>query len=183
VQQQTPKVVYATFAGTIDQQSLPRIFQSFAAASQGGTTEVHLMFQSIGGMIGDGISLYNFFNTLPLVLHIYNTGSVQSVAVLAYLGAANRHASAHSTFMIHKSNFPAQIGANAAKLEALAKSLVVEDDRVESILKMETDIPEEKWALHALQDVTFSAKEAVEFGIADDIREFEIPSGNTIFNI
>jgi len=183
MQQETPKTVYATFAGMIDQQSLPRIFQGFAAASGGGTKEVHLLFQSTGGMIGDGISLYNFFSALPMTLHIYNTGSVQSVAVLAYLGAEHRHASAHSSFMIHKSHFPMQPGVNAAKLEALAKNLVLEDERVEAILKAETEIPEEKWAFHALQDVVFSAKEAVEFGIADDIREFEVPPGNQIFNV
>jgi ATP-dependent protease ClpP protease subunit len=183
MQLKTPKVAYAAFAGTIDQQSLPRIFQSFAGASQGGTTEVHLLFQSAGGIIGDGISLYNFFNTVPLKLHLYNTGSVQSIAVLAYLGATYRHTSAHGTFLIHKSHFPTQLGANATKLEALAKNLVLEDDRIEAILKEKTHIPEEKWALHALQDVTFSAKEAVEFGIADDIREFEIAPGSQVYNI
>jgi ATP-dependent protease ClpP protease subunit len=85
--------------------------------------------------------------------------------------------------MIHKSHFPAQLGASAAKLEALAKNLVLEDARVEAILKAETEIPEEKWTLHALQDVVFSAKEAIEFGIADEIREFEVPPGNQIYNI
>ena len=86
MQQAPPQTVCATFAGIIDNQSLGRIFQNFAGASQGGVTEVHLLFQSLGCSIPDGISLYRFFDTLPLTLHIYNTGSVQSVAVLAYVG-------------------------------------------------------------------------------------------------
>jgi ATP-dependent protease ClpP protease subunit len=182
---ETPKVAYAAFAGMIDQQSLPRIFQSLAGASQGGTKEVHLLFQSSGGIIGDGISLYHFFKALPsdMELHLYNAGSIQSIAVLAYLGGLYRHTSAHGTFMIHKSHFPAQPGARAAQLDALAKTLVIEDARIEAVLKTEATIPDEKWVLHALQDVTFSAKEAVDFGIADDIREFDVPDGNKFYNI
>lgn len=180
---ETPKIVYATFAGMIDQMSLTRIFHNFSAASQGGTETIHLLFQSTGGMISDGISLYNFFNSLPLILHIYNTGSVQSIAVLGYLGADCRHTSAYGTFMIHKSHFSAQTGISAAKFEAMAKNLTLEDSRVEAILKENTNIPEDKWALHALQDVTFSAQEAVDFGIAFDICEWNVPAGNQIFNI
>ncbi len=183
LQLQLPKTVYATFAGTIDQFSLPRIFQNCAAASQGGVEAVHFLFQSTGGIIGDGISLYNFFRTLPFEMHIYNTGSVQSIAIIAYLGAKNRYVSAYGHFMIHKSYFGAQAGTNAAKLKALAEALVMEDDRIEAILRENTDIPEERWAVHPLQDVTFNAKEAIEFGIAHELREFDVPSGNQIFNI
>jgi len=77
-----PSCVYATFAGPIDQQTLPRIFQNFAGATQRGVRELHLLFQSTGGVVGDGISLYNYIRTLPLDLHIYNTGAVHSIAVL-----------------------------------------------------------------------------------------------------
>jgi ATP-dependent Clp protease, protease subunit len=182
-QQVIPETVYATFAGMIDNQSLARIFQSFAAASQGGAKEVHLLFQSTGGTIADGLSLYRYFDALPLTLHIYNTGSVQSVAVLAYLGATFRHTSASGNFMIHKTHTSPQAGANAAKLGAHIDSLLSDDARVEAILKAETSIPDEKWTLHAVQDVVFSAQEAVAFGIADDICEFRIPDGNKIYNI
>ena len=47
---------------------------------------VHLLFQSNGGTVGDGLCLYNFFRSLPISLTFYNTGSVASVAAIAYLG-------------------------------------------------------------------------------------------------
>ena len=100
-QVQLPKTVYATFVGPIDQMSLSRIFQNFGGAVTGKVETVHLLFQSTGGMIGDGISLYNFFIGLPLSLHIYNTGSVQSNRCLGFMGPLrqrHRHAGDHVPF-------------------------------------------------------------------------------------
>src|SRR5215217_2667776 len=51
---------------------------------------VHMLFQSNGGTVCDGVCLYNFFRSLPISLTLYNTGSVAPVAVVAYLGAHER---------------------------------------------------------------------------------------------
>jgi ATP-dependent Clp protease protease subunit len=182
-QLQLPKTVFATFVGQIDQQSLPRLFQSFSLAINAGVQDLHLLFQSPGGMIADGIALYNFFGALPFNLHIYNSGSVQSVAVISYLGATTQFVSKHANFMIHKSHFPSPDRGNAAKLGALAESLMAEDARIEAILKTHTNIPAETWALHALQDVYLTAQQSVDYGIADEIREFDIPHGAQAYNI
>jgi ATP-dependent protease ClpP protease subunit len=96
------------------------------------------------------------------------------VAVIAYLGADHRSVSAHGNFLIHKSHSGPDRG-NAAKLEALASALSAEDARVETILRDRTKFPEEKWSQHAMQDVYITAQEAIEFGIADEMREFDIP--------
>jgi len=186
--QKMARSVYAAFAGVIDQLSLARIFQGFAGATNlqapgGPFSTVHLLFQSTGGTVGDGIALYNFFRGLPLDLHIYNVGSVQSVAAIAYLGAKHRHTSAHGTFMIHKTSFPAQAGLNAGGRKALTDAATAEDRRIEAIIKERAKIPEGRLVLDAMGQVTFNAQEAVDFGIADDIREFEVPPGNQVFNI
>jgi ATP-dependent Clp protease protease subunit len=73
-----------------------RLLGNLNGATQGGVTELHLLIQSSGGMVGDGISLYNFFRSLPLDLHVYNTGTVASIAAIAFLGAKRRYTSANS---------------------------------------------------------------------------------------
>jgi ATP-dependent Clp protease, protease subunit len=177
------KTAYATFAGLLDQSSLMRIFNSFTGATHQGYGTIHLLFQSSGGIIGDGVSLYNFFLAFPLEFHIYNAGAVQSVAVPAYLGARYRHVSKHGTFMIHKTFFPAQSGIKASKLKALSDLAASEDVRVESIIKERSSVPADRWIQHALNDVTFNAQEAVDFGIAQDIREWAVPDGTQMYNI
>lgn len=178
-----PETVYASFSGPIDQQSISRIFQNLAGATQGGVRVVHVLFQSTGGSINDGVALYNYLRTYSLELHFYNTGAVQSIAAVAWLGVAHRHVSQHGRFMLHHSSNPGLPGGNAAKYQAIVDSLVADDARTTAIVKTHTHIPDERWALHATQDLSFNAQEAVDFDIAHDIREFEVPAGNQIFNI
>jgi ATP-dependent protease ClpP protease subunit len=178
-----PKTIYVTFAGAIDQHSLPRIFQNFAAATQAGASTMHLLFQSTGGTVGDGISLYNFFLEVPIELHIYNTGSVNSVAVLAYLAGKRRYVSRYGSFMVHKTYYPAHPTANAARFQAVAETLAQEDARIEAILRAHTSIPREKWDRYGAVDVLFDSQEAVKCGLAHEIREFQMSSGNLVFNM
>src|SRR5690348_10307365 len=92
----TPAVaqsVYAVFCENISQDSVKRLCTSFSFATQNNIQHVHLMFQSSGGTVADGICLYNFIKALPIDLTMYNCGSVSSIAVLAYIAAKKRKAS------------------------------------------------------------------------------------------
>ena len=117
-----PQHVYATFSGVIDHQAVQRIFQGFSTAIRGGVEHVHLLFQSTGGAVGDGVALYNFFRALPIELSLYNIGTVASIGAIAYLGAKIRKTSAHATFMVHRTQLPPQT-ATAERLHALAYSV------------------------------------------------------------
>jgi ATP-dependent protease ClpP protease subunit len=178
------QVGYATFAGAINQDGIARIFQACAIATQRGYSTLHLLFQSAGGIVGDGIALHNYFRTVPIDIHLYNTGTVASIAVLAYLGASQRWVSPQATFSLQKSVLPSTAPANAAQHRAFADYLAVEDQRAEAIVKAHTRIPAERWqALMAgTRDVVFRAEEAVEFGIAAGVRDFAVPPGQQLFN-
>src|SRR5437764_9130338 len=88
-----PKTVYAMFTGQINQEALQRLFQGFGLVSNSGVLALHLLFQSTGGFVNEGIALYNFLRAVPLQLHLYNGGSVASIAAIAFLGAQRRYAS------------------------------------------------------------------------------------------
>lgn len=180
----TPTVaeVYAVFAGAIDQPTVQRIFAGVAGVTAGKIGHVHLLWQSMGGNVADGICLYNFFRTLPVDLTLYNVGSVASAACIAYLGAKHRKTSAHATFMIHRTQSVPQI-ATAERLQALAHSVALDDERIEAILRGHMKLPEEKWAVHQATDLWLSAKEAVDSNLAQAIGEFAPPIGTQIYNL
>jgi ATP-dependent Clp protease protease subunit len=98
-----PPVVYAVFSDNINQATVQRIFFNFAVGMANKVTHVHLLFQSSGGFVGDGICLYNFFTSLPIDLTIYNAGTVSSMALIAYLGGKKRKTSSRAVFMMHRS--------------------------------------------------------------------------------
>ncbi|QAU34933.1 ATP-dependent Clp protease proteolytic subunit [Janthinobacterium sp. 17J80-10] len=176
-------VLYATLAGRVDEAMVQRLFSQMATAVSCGVQELHLMIQSTGGIINDGISVYNYLRSLPLEITTYNTGTVQSIAVSIFLAAKKRKASLFATFMIHKATFYAASPTTSVQLSAATQSLMVDDDRIERILKQYIRMPEEKWEVHRYVDLFITAEEALVFGVIDEIADFKPPPGAKLINI
>ena len=184
-QQQAPGLpaeIYAIYCGDINQANGEKVVNSLAIAINGNVKHVHLLFQSAGGYVGDGVFLYNLFRSVPIELTLYNAGQISSAGVVAYLGAKNRKTSSSASFMLHKSTNSPQF-ATAAKLHHVSKSLVLDDERTETIVRQHVQFPPELWAALEHHDVYVLGKEAIEFGIADGIGEFGPPAGSQVFNL
>lgn len=177
-----PSEVWALFAGPIDQQTVQRVTGSISTASLKNVSSIHLLFQCTGGGIGEGIALYNMFRALPMDLTIYNSGSVASIGVIAYLGAKKRKTSAHATFMIHRTQTTTQ-SADTEKLIALAKSAVLFDGSMEAILREHVEMTPERWNHFNHNDLWFSAQEAVKSGLAHEIAEFAPPPQTKLYTL
>lgn len=180
--QPQPTEVFATFVGNIDQAAVQRFFVGMATVMSTKISTVHILFQSTGGYIGDGVCLYNYFNSLPFDLTLYNAGSVQSIATIAYLGAKKRKVSTHATFMIHRSyNFPQ--AATATHLESITHALKLDDQRTETILRNHIKLSNAQWNDLNNHDLVFSAEEALGIGLVHEINDFAPPKGTRIYNI
>ena len=175
--------LYATLAGRVDDAMVQRIFTQMASAVSSGVQNLHLLIQSTGGVINDGLALYNYLRKLPISITTYNTGTVQSIAVSMFLAAEKRKASQAATFMIHKATFYAASPTTCVQLSAASQSLMVDDDRIERILKQYIRMPEEKWEVHRFIDLFITADEALAFNLIDEIADFAPPAGATLINI
>jgi ATP-dependent Clp protease, protease subunit len=174
--------VYAVFCGMVEQITAQK-FVSFLTASQNMRHQhVHVLFQTAGGFVSDGVFLYNFFRAMSVELSLYNAGQVSSAGVIAYLGASHRITNAGATFMVHRSSNSAT-AAGSAKLQNIAKSLVLDDERTETILKAHVALPQELWTEMQYHNVFLSANDAVQFGMADGIGDFSPPKGFQVFNV
>lgn len=174
--------MYAVFCDGITQDSAKRLVGSLSFASTNKALHVHLMFQSIGGTVGDGIFLYNFIKTYPLPLTLYNCGSVASIAVLPFIAASKRKTSAGATFMIHRTTGGSQ-PTSATRLHSLAESVILDDQRTETILRSHIKLTNEEWTALDRQDLYFSAEQAVKARFADEIADFSPPLGTEIYAI
>lgn len=177
-----PVDIYLTFCAPIDQNSVGKLMNSLNLATQIKAKSIHLLFQSTGGIVSDGICLYSFFKTFPLELTVYNVGSVQSIATIAYLGAKNRIASTRSTFMIHKTTATMQF-ATSKRIKSIAESVIIDDSRTESILKDNVNLTAEHWNIIHSSDLFFTGEESVNLGISQSIGEFSPPFGVQIYNV
>lgn len=177
-----PPIVYGSFCGQIDQDNVNKLLNSFAIAMNANVQHVHLLFETSGGFVGDGVALYNYFKALPIDLTIYNSGTVASIGVISYMGAKSRKVSKYGGFMIHRSQRTAQ-SATANILRSFAESAALDDKRTEAILREHLNLPAEKWNDFDHYDLSFSAEDAIKIGLAQEIGEFSPPTGTKVFNI
>jgi ATP-dependent Clp protease protease subunit len=177
------KSAYLVFSAVIDQLAVQRFFAILATATQEGYNDVHLLMQTMGGNIPDGICLYNFFQSLePIELSVYNEGNISSAGVIAYLGGDRRLVSSTGAFMIHRSSATFQ-GANSDAVQARVASLVIDDERNEAILKSHIVLTPEQWAVHKSSDLWLNADQAITAKVAEGKANFWVPIGAQVVNV
>ena len=178
------KTVYYGFTGMIDSNSTTRIAAALNAATNGGYDEVYICLNSLGGYVGDGIFLYNHIKSLPVKVIMHNIGGVHSIAVAAFVAAAERHCSAHSIFMIHPTSIgPLQEAMTWERLNGMRAAALADDDRTENILRERTSIPDELLSFRRVREVFITPQDALKFGIVDSVCEFTLPQGHEIIQI
>jgi ATP-dependent Clp protease, protease subunit len=180
--QRLPSTVYAVYCAGIEQATAQKIVQGITVAIGAKVQSIHAMWQSSGGFVGDGVFLYEFFRSMPIELTLYNVGQISSAGIIAYLGGKYRKTTARATFMIHRSTNSPQF-ATAAKLKRVAKSLVLDDQRTETILRRHIKLPDQLWDELDYHDLYLSGEEAVAYGLAHEIADFAPPAGTQVFNL
>ncbi|MBT9458166.1 MAG: ATP-dependent Clp protease proteolytic subunit [Burkholderiaceae bacterium] len=174
--------VWLSVAGPIDQSLFSRLLATFAGVMRDGFDEAHLLIQSNGGFISDGVAISNFLTAAPLRINTYNMGHVGSIAVPVFLSGTKRIAAENATFMIH-CPFVSGTGGNASAIAAASNSLRIDEDRTANLLRNSLTLPDEKWRMYATHDLTLTAQEFVQYGGAHEIGLFSPPAGAPFFNI
>ncbi|MGA2029838.1 MAG: ATP-dependent Clp protease proteolytic subunit [Verrucomicrobiota bacterium] len=178
-----PPDFYGIFSGAIDQTSLQKFFNNFALVTQQPqpNKHLHLLVQSTGGSIADGTAMYNFLKTAAIDVSLYNSGSVQSMATLVFLAAKRRVVSQHATFMLHRASCAPQ-AMTTSRIADVLKSLKIDDDRMDAILKSHLKLSEEQWAQLRSNEFWFTAEDAIKNGLATEIGDFLPPKGSKILS-
>ena len=172
-----------TLSGDVNSDMVRRVFNAVADMTEDKLSTAHILIQSNGGYVSDGICLYNFLSKLPIKLVTYNTGAVASIAVTLFLSGQQRYASDTARFMVHKSHATASPGARPDALSIIVEGLRADDQRTERILRSHVALTEDQWQVHAYSDLHLTAEQACEVGMVEAIRDFEIPKGKRLTNI
>jgi ATP-dependent protease ClpP protease subunit len=85
--------------------------------------------------------------------------------------------------MIHRTRLTLPTPGDATQHRAIAANIEADDARTEAIIRARAQIPEDRWAAQAVNDVTITAQEALQFGLIHEIREFRPPAGSQLYNI
>ena len=181
--QAVPRDGYFTLAGDVNSDMVRRVFDALARMSADGLTTAHVLLQSNGGYVSDGICLYNTLSRAPIDFVMYNGGAVASIAVTLFLAGKTRVASDTARFMLHKSHATAPSGARPDALKIIADGLMADDRRTETILRRHVTLTQSMWEVHAYSDLHLAAPDALETGLIHRIGDFAPPRGVVIGSI
>ena len=174
---------YFTLTGDINSDMVRRVFDALEKITANGIGTAHILLQSNGGYVSDGICLYNTLRNVPLNLIMYNGGAVASIAVTVFLAGQRRVASDTARFMIHKSHATAPIGARPEALQIIADGLKADDRRTEAILRRHINLTTRMWEVHAHSDLHLSPQDALDTLLIERLADFAPPPGSQLFNI
>lgn len=167
-----PERIWITFVGVLDLPIARGLTEVLTQCKVNGAKEIHLLIQSPGGNVSEGVYLFNFFKSFPIPVFTYNSGNVSSAATIAYLGGRKRIASSNSAFLIHRAKVGPGISGNSAQMQSAATSLEIDDARTRAILDATLTLTDAQKAIADHADLNISADDAITAGIAHEIGLF-----------
>ena len=181
--QAKPKEGYFTLSGDVNSDMVHRVFEAVACMNEDGMETAHVLLQSNGGYVSDGLCLYNFLANAPVDFVMYNGGAVASIAVILFLSGKQRFASETARFMIHKSHATASPGSRPDALNIIVEGLRADDARTEAILRKHIELTPELWGIPQSGYLHLIARYAMASGLIDDVVDFAPPRGAYLHNI
>lgn len=124
--EQYPGGCYLAFNWAIERNSAARLVEAFAFFQTNGFSRIHLMLSSSGGFIEDTYYAAECIQAMPVEVHTYNVGVVQSAANILFMLGARRQASLGSTFYYHQTAFTMGGGERLSEQEAQDKLRAIE---------------------------------------------------------
>lgn len=174
-----PEVVYVSFSAEIIPATTESLIGIMANLVKQNVKEVNLLLSTPGGSVMHGFNLYNFLKGLPFKLITHNVGNVDSIGNVIFLAGKNRFACANSTFMFHGVGFdhPGGMRLEEKLLRERLDGILSDQKRMGSVIKERTTLADADIENLFREAKTKTAKEAMGFGIIEEIREVQIPSG------
>jgi ATP-dependent Clp protease protease subunit len=183
-----PDIQFATFSDEINQTTAGKFIHWLNMISLDRNPRhnaIHLLFNSGGGMIVDAINMHNYVMGFPadILITMFNSGGVQSAAVLVFLSAPHRVVCPYAKFMLHPAVWNAPSGLNTEQARIVSRSLAKNDKDIDDILQTRIKMPAAKWKQARRHQLEISVQEAIDFGLADEIGPWSVPQGQSIISL
>jgi ATP-dependent Clp protease, protease subunit len=131
--------------------------------------EIHLYINCPGGSVTASLAIYDTMQFLECPIATYCMGLAASGAaiILAAGTKGKRSALPHSKIMVHQPW--GQVGGQVSDIEIQANEILKDRRRLNEILAHHTGRPIEQIERETERDRYFSAQEAKEFGLVDEV--------------
>lgn len=136
----------------------------------GPKEEITLYINSPGGSVADGLALYDIMQNLSCPIHTICMGTAASFGAILFLSGDKREILPHSKIMIHDPLIAGSgLTGSATLLHTKIDSLMETRTILANIIAKHTGKTVEEIYEKTATDTWFTATEAIEFGLADNI--------------
>ena len=184
-QQLPPELVYVIFSADINPHTTESLIAACVNLSNNGVKKIYLVFSTPGGLVSQGMTLYNVLKSLPIELITHNSGNVDSIGNVIFLAGAKRYACQHSTFMFHGVGFDGQgnVRLEEKNLRETLAAVQADQKRIGGVIAERTRIPLNEVSNLFLEQQTQDAAFAVSKGIVHEVRDIQIPAGAPVVSL
>lgn len=174
--------LYVVFKAEIDPNTVEQLTAVLVQASQKGVKELYLGLSTPGGQVQAGIALYTTLMAMPFKLTVHNISGVSSVGNVVFLAGAERYAAPNTTFMFHGVGMDTQgpMRLQEQFLRDCLDSILADQSRMGKIIARHTSLSDDDVALLFRAQNTKSAAWAKDHGVVEDVRDFKVPSGQSV---
>ncbi len=139
--------------------------------SENPDKDIHLYINSPGGSVSAGLAIYDTMQYIKPAISTMCIGQAVSISALLLAGGSDgkRYGLPHTRFLLHQplGGFEGQ----ATDIEIHAREILQVRKRLEEILAKHTGQSLERIRTDTERDYFMSAREAVDYGVIDDILE------------
>lgn len=156
--------------GEINYTSATRvIMQMLHLQNQKKNTDINLYINSPGGGVDDTLAIYDTMNFLNCPIATYCIGRAMSGGALVLSAGAKgkRYILPHAKVMIHQPY--GGVTGQASDVKIQAEEILRSKQTLNEILAKQTGKPVEQVAADSERDHYFSAQEAKDYGIVDEV--------------
>ncbi len=138
-------------------------------ARQDSAAEITIYINSPGGEVSSGLALYDVMKAVSCPIRTVCIGSAASMGAVLFAAGDKRDILPHGTVMIHDPLLLSGPAGSALKIKAVSDDLMRVREIVGQVLADLTGKSLEEIFEKTVQDTTFTAEEAVSFGLADRV--------------
>lgn len=134
---------------------------------------IDVLVNSPGGEINSGMAIYDVIQASKAPIRMFCIGRAYSMgAVLFSSGNHGRYMLPHSELMLHEPLLGNRVSGNSSSIQSISESLLETKRRMNQILARHTGKSEEEVEKATSYDHYYSPEESREFGLCDEIVDF-----------
>ena len=181
----TEKTVYIRFFSPVNADTVNKLMSVIQQKLSEGVGRFVLLISSPGGDVHSGLSAYNFLKGIPAEIITHNFGSADSISSVIYCAGSKRFSVPHARFLLHgvSSGFGAGMALEEKQLEERLKSLRIDTENIAKVIAANVKKSEAEVKRDMLDRTTLNSEQAIEYGLAHEIKSELVEPGAEIISI